>query len=56
MNWPSEKFEITFLEKESILWVKRFYYHHECKRNYLHEEDKSTNIIDPAVISLIKKE
>ena len=24
MNWSSEKFEITFLEKESILWVKRF--------------------------------
>ena len=33
--------------------AKKIHYHHECKRNYLHEENKSSNIKDCALERLL---
>ena len=33
--------------------AKEVHYHHECKRNYLHKKDKSSNIKDSALEKLV---
>ena len=44
--------EITTPEKNPIA-AKEVHYHDECKRNYLHEDDKSSNIKDSALERLL---
>ena len=42
----------NFGEKPNFV-AKEVYYNHECKRNYLHKKDKSSNIKDSALERLL---
>ena len=42
----------NFQERPNFV-AKKIHYHHECKRNYLHEENKSSNIKDCALERLL---
>ena len=47
------KIENYSFGKELDFVAKEVHYHHECKRNYLHEEEKSSNIKDSVLERLL---